>query len=492
MTQILNPNSVMVALGVLQPATTFEIIGFLRTMLPNAGELPGPDDILAFLKEREAVGHVLRVVRSDDHPSQYALTLAGHRYLTVGQRRVRDKLRFYLLRDAHRARFRLSDEGAKRLVGASPTSDASLSIKGSVANKVGQRVPSGRPYWPRIARQFDIRTGSSASSSDTFPEWLSFRNQRQCELAADFDPNDFELDFEGLAACIGVSPKIISQIANAPARHYRSFLIAKKSGDSREISSPRVFLRVIQWFLDDFILCHLPVHNAVNSFAYGRSVLTNALPHVGQPFVGTIDIEDFFGSVTDKSVLELLQSFGFRKHEATLIAALTTKNGSLPQGAPTSAVLSNAVLYDFDEKLTLLCAASGASYTRYADDITISAATRGEVSKCLAVARGMLAKAGLRINESKTRISSQGSQQNVTGVVVNDRAQPSRLKRRRLRAKFHNAKLSESVTTKEIASLRGHLSYMKMFPALAETRQVRRLEDDLTQIQRRAGLAESS
>lgn len=485
MTQILNAPTIMIALGVLQPASALEVVGFLRVMLSDAGALPEPDDILEFLKERELGGHVLRVARADDGRSSYSLTLAGHRYLTVGQRRVRDKLRFYLLRDAHRARFRGSDGEAQRLVGVSPTLDTSLPIKGSVANKFGQRVPSGRTYWPRIARQFDNTTGSSASSSDSFPEWLSFRNLRQCELSVGLDPGEFELDFEGLSACLGVSPKILSQIANAPTRHYRTFEIAKKSGGVREISSPRVFLRVIQWFLDDFIICRLPVHSSVNSFSYRRSVLTNALPHVGQRFVGSIDIEDFFGSVTTEAVFNLLRSSGFKNRESRLISSLLTKGNSLPQGAPTSASLSNSILYRFDEDLSQFCTLSGAIYTRYADDITISAGEISDVSKCINFARELLKRYGLRVNEKKTRISSQGSQQNVTGVVVNSRAQPSRLKRRRLRAKFHNAKLAGSISKKEIASLRGHLSYLKMFPSLNETRQIRRLEDDLASIQDR-------
>ncbi|QBQ48915.1 RNA-directed DNA polymerase [Brevundimonas naejangsanensis] len=480
MTQILNAPSIIMALGVLQPATTFEVVGFLKTMLPHAGTLPQPDEVLEFFKEREAAGHVLRVARGDGGTSLYALTLAGHRYLNVRQRQVRDKLRFYLLRDARQARRRSSDGEASRLVGASPTLDTSSPIKGSVANKYGHHVPPGRTYWPRISRQFGVSTGLSASSSDTFPEWLSFRDQRQCELATNFGEGQFELDFEGLAACLGVSPKIISQIASSPNRHYRSFEIAKKSGGSRTISSPRVFLKVIQWFLLDFILTSLPVHHAVHSFSFGRSVVTNAQTHEGQAFVGSLDIEDYFGSVTTSAIFELLVGSGFRNHEARLIARLSTKDGGLPQGAPTSAVLSNAVLYPFDEQINKECARAGLTYTRYADDITISGADRRELLRVMALAEGLLAKHNLHVNKEKTRVVSQGSQQRVTGVVVNQTAKPSRYFRRLVRAKFHNAALSEDHNKVKVEQLSGYLSYLQMFPSLKGSKLFETLAHDLS------------
>ena len=351
-----------------------------------------------------------------------------------------------------------------------------------MANKFGHSVPPGRPYWPRISRQFDTSTGLSAHPSDNFPDWLSFRDLRQCELATEFDEGQFEFDYEGLAACLGVSPKIISQIAARPERHYRSFEIVKKSGGTRPISSPRVFLRVIQWFLSDFVLIHLPVHHAVHSFGVGRSVVTNAKLHVGQPFVASLDIENYFGSVTTSAVTGLLRGAGFRDHEARLIAMLSTKDGVLPQGAPTSAVLSNAVLFRFDEHMTTLCSRQGLTYTRYADDITVSGADRAALLQVIAFASEQLARQGLKVNASKTRVVSNRAQQRVTGVVVNQVAQPSRTFRRAVRAKFHNASKSNTQVDGHAAKLAGYIAYLRMFPSLRNSRQLDALERDLSQV----------
>jgi hypothetical protein len=320
MKQVLNPQIILIAVGVLQPTNPAEVIGFLSTMLPDAGMMPKQHTVLEFLKEREKAGYVIRVIRpdntsdSDNTSDMYSLTLAGHRYLTLRQRKIRDKFRFYLLRDAHRARFVSPVGGAQRLVGVSPTVDNRTPEKGSVANKIGQCVPSGRSYWPRISRQFDSKTGSPASPSGAFPDWLSFRTQRQCEVAVGYELDTFEFDYEGLAACIGVSPKIISQIANAPERHYRTFELPKRGGGVRKIESPRVFLKVIQWFLADFIFSCLPVHHTVHSFRHGHSIATNAAIHVGKAFVANIDIKDFFGSIKQETVENFLKAKSrFRK-----------------------------------------------------------------------------------------------------------------------------------------------------------------------------------
>lgn len=371
------------------------------------------------------------------------------------------------------------------MVGAAPTLDTSSNIKGSVANKFGHSVPRAQTYWPRVSKQFDNATGLSASLSDNFPEWLSFRSEKQCEIAVDAKSGQFQLDFEGVAASLGVSVKIVSQIVRRPERHYRTFPIPKKSGGTRPISSPRVFLRVIQWFLSDFILASLPVHSSVHSFAIGRSVSTNAALHVQQAYVGSIDVKDFFGSISRDMVHKLLRDNGFSDDEATLIAALSTLNDGLPQGAPTSTILSNAFLYEFDRVLEDYCSREGLRYSRYADDITVSGHDRAAVRIALDKAVANLSKCSLRINPEKTRIVSARAQQVVTGVVVNEVAQPSRKYRRNIRAKFHNAAKQERSEHGEAQVLAGHLAYLRAFPSLENSKQMAALERDLRTVRGR-------
>ena len=152
---------------------------------------------------------------------------------------------------------------------------------------------------------------------------------------------------------------------------------------------------------------------------------------------------------------------------ARMIAAVATLNGVLPQGAPTSPQLSNLVLFDFDRSLLRVARERNLSYTRYADDITLSGNDLIQVREAIQTAEMLLKELGLVVNNDKTRIISRGGQQRVTGVVVNEKPQPPRKLRRRVRAMFHNALKNPTEYKERIAEMRGYLSYFASYPELA-------------------------
>jgi RNA-directed DNA polymerase len=190
-----------------------------------------------------------------------------------------------------------------------------------------------------------MKTCQTRPPRDNFPSFLSFESAEQAAAAANLN---FNFSYVGLGLCLGISPQLIWNISHQQDRYYRSFDIPKKAGGLRTIESPRLFLKVIQWFLADFVLDDLVPHNSVHSFAIKRSIVTNAQKHVSQNFVGNADIEDFFGTITTAMVMHLLVKNQFDIDEAGTIARLCTKDGRLPQGAPTSPVISNSILYEFD------------------------------------------------------------------------------------------------------------------------------------------------
>jgi hypothetical protein len=246
---IINPQMGLLAVGVLQPASAAQVRAFLSTVFRDGGRLPSISDFEGFLGQQLQYGHVLDVFPSPQ--PLYSLTLRANHYLPLQIRKLRDKLRMYLLRDAHRRRYIESrgetDEG---LAGASPAVDTSSALQGTAANRFGRL---GQIYWPRIPGQFGVETGLTRSPRDTFPPLLSFRTGEQAAQAAGLAAPEFVLDYVGLALCLGVSTKLISQMAHNPERHYRHFVLPKKGGGERPIESPRVFLRVVQWFLADYI-----------------------------------------------------------------------------------------------------------------------------------------------------------------------------------------------------------------------------------------------
>jgi RNA-directed DNA polymerase len=153
------------------------------------------------------------------------------------------------------------------------------------------------------------------------------------------------------------------------------------------------------------------------------------------------------------------------------------------QGAPTSPVIANAILFEFDQATSEFCTANNLVYSRYADDISISGNSRSAVVAALDHIGNILRlNHELRLNDAKTRIASRGGQQRVTGVVVNEQAVPPRLLRRKIRSAFHKASMNPGEYIRRLPELGGYLGYLKMFPKLDGTQTLQRYQATLQQV----------
>ena len=419
-------------------------------------------------------------------PDLFALTLRGSRSLSKDQRKSRDRQRMFLLKEARQRRIQVSREAdATGLGGVAPSVNARVLQQGAEAKALGLYVPRGQAPWPRISPQ-QLNTGLSPASRDMFsPPLLSFDSPEQLAIASHRRVDSLTLDYTTLGLMLCVSPKLVQQIAWRPERHYRSFELPKRSGGVREIKSPRVFLKVIQQFLADYVLQGLTISNAVFSYRAGASIQDNARRHRGANYVANIDIKDFFGSIKKDRVTALLTDNGLPSAAAILVGELVTHDGALPQGAPTSPSLSNAFLRPFDDFMVTGCHRQGLSYSRYADDITISGSSRAAIVATIETARRRLAgDYDLQLNEEKTRIASRYTQQKVTGLVVNEKVVPPRKFRRQIRAAFHNAQERGSVDLGNFRHLAGYLSYLKSFDQLRDTPELGEYEKILKELRR--------
>ena len=163
------------------------------------------------------------------------------------------------------------------------------------------------------------------------------------------------------------------------------------------------------------------VPDAVHGFVPGRCTKTNARLHLGKKKILTLDIEDFFGSVSDTDIAQVFREIGCNSDVASCLAKLTTIKCKLVQGFNTSPVLANMVFKDTDILLESLCQKYNSIYTRYADDITISS---DDELPSIAEVESLLANTQFRINRSKTKIMYRGKKQFVTGLTVFDRQYP--------------------------------------------------------------------
>lgn len=246
----------------------------------------------------------------------------------------------------------------------------------------------------------------------------------------------FIYDVQHLSNLIGVShPQLKLFISNAKFA-YTTFKLPKKKGGFRTIDAPSKVMKSVQRWILDNILYKLNVGEFSHGFVPGKSIVSNASVHVGQDLVLGIDIKDFFPSITRNRVVGLLKSIGYKNEIAYSLGEICTFNKRLPQGAPTSPMLSNLIALNIDIKLSQFCKKRNLNYSRYADDITISGGKHLPKYKTLIFRK--IEDEGFSINWDKVRLHDKGSSQRVTGLIVNDGVSLGRKKKKKLRAIVHN------------------------------------------------------
>jgi RNA-directed DNA polymerase len=239
----------------------------------------------------------------------------------------------------------------------------------------------------------------------------------------------------GFCSLLGVDQeKLLNFLYKRRSVHYASFHIPKKNGATRSIKAPKRVMKQLQRELASHLEKFYYPKPSSHGFVKGRSIKSNALPHVGKNYVFNVDLKDFFDSIHFGRVKNLLMSepFNAPHNVATVIAHICCYEGRLVQGAPTSPLISNMICRKLDSQLQLLAKAKKCHVTRYADDITFSftsslkhlPADVVEVSGDGVAIPGrelsqIISANGFAINSDKTRLQHRSQRQVVTGLVVN-------------------------------------------------------------------------
>lgn len=227
-------------------------------------------------------------------------------------------------------------------------------------------------------------------------------------------------------------------------KRYTEFCIKKKSGGERKIAAPQKSLKLIQSALNLIFSIIYEPKEYVTGFVPNKSIVDNAKVHVGKNYVYNIDLENFFPSIELNRIKAVLKLPPFslegteREKIAYLFACLACKDGRLPQGSPTSPVLSNVVCQKLDRRLNGLAKKVGANYSRYADDITFSANHDAFNLDFKTEMRKIITEQNFKINEKKVRLQGLGYKQEVTGLIVNEKLNVSKKYVREVRAMLNN------------------------------------------------------
>lgn len=263
------------------------------------------------------------------------------------------------------------------------------------------------------------------------------------------------LTVDELARRLGTSAAALQSFPIA----YHTFTLPKKSGGTRTITAPSPELKKLQRTILRKLLGKLKAHPCATGFEKGHSILTNAQPHAKKEVVFKLDLEGFFPATSAARVRDYFAAIGWDKAAAETLTKLCTYNGALPQGAPTSPRLSNLLNVRFDARLAALAAGYGMSYSRYADDITLSGnATRPDsdehITSIIHAVKRIAASEGYRLHtRKKLRIARRHDRQIVTGLVVNEQVNLPRKRRRWLRAVEHHLSTGRaaSITREQLA-----------------------------------------
>lgn len=226
-------------------------------------------------------------------------------------------------------------------------------------------------------------------------------------------------DMRHFSILLGVEYSTILNYINNQEYHYHKIYIPKKAGGVRELDIPSVSLKEVQGAILNDILENIQVSNKAYAFVKGRSIVDNAKNHINKQYLVNLDLKDFFGTIKYEQVFRIFYYYGYTKQVSYMLSMLVTKDGILPQGAPTSPYISNIVCLRLDKRLSKLAEKIGCSYSRYADDITFS----GDIHphEYLYLVRKIIEDEKFTINNKKTRIQSNNYRQEVTGIIVNNK-----------------------------------------------------------------------
>lgn len=217
--------------------------------------------------------------------------------------------------------------------------------------------------------------------------------------------------------------------------YYTEFEIPKKNGEMRKIHAPVGTLKLIQkklsTILSEYQNYHYSKHYKGNkishAFEKNKSIITNAKIHRNKKYILNVDLECFFDSFhfgRVKGFFEKNKTFDLPSEIAIILAQLCCYKGCLPQGAPTSPIITNLICKILDIRLLKIAKSFKLDYTRYADDLTFSTNDNKFLenqTKFMNLLVKEIQRAGFKLNMRKTRLQYNTSRQEVTGLVVNQK-----------------------------------------------------------------------
>ncbi|MDF7670675.1 reverse transcriptase family protein [Orbaceae bacterium ESL0721] len=212
----------------------------------------------------------------------------------------------------------------------------------------------------------------------------------------------------------------------------------KSDGSYRDIYDVKDRLKIIHDRISNTFLKKVYYPDYLQGSLKNKDFLTNAKNHLGKKILITEDITNFFPSISKKVVFEVWCGFfKFSKEVSEYLAELITYNGKLIQGGKASSYICNLIFWSRESELAEYLSKKGLKYTRYIDDITVSAnriITSKEKTDIIRRIYSLLKSVGAKPNRKKHKIMPRNKKQTVHNLNVN-RDKPSMAKNKRNKIK---------------------------------------------------------
>ena len=272
---------------------------------------------------------------------------------------------------------------------------------------------------------------------------------------------------ERISEALCLDENYVASIIRRSSRYYRDYTIPKKDGSYRKIAQASPELKTLQYWVARNILEKFPVSQSAFAYKRGDSIKRHAEFHKASKYIFHTDVKQFFPRITSDLLSiylnrqeQLLTDLGVGyKDTHEVISKICFRYNHLCIGTVSSPVISNIVMYDFDEKLHAYCDKHNYKSSRYTDHIYISSDTY--IPKSIkGVVEGLLSEIGLVINEDKTWFQSKKSQRRITGLIITDDGNVSigREKRSYIKKMIYDRIINGNG---DVETVLGHLAFLK-------------------------------
>lgn len=257
-------------------------------------------------------------------------------------------------------------------------------------------------------------------------------------------------DRRHLAKLMGIELRILNYYIYNSNKFYTSFKIMKKNGGYRFIDAPSMNLKKIQAWLQENLLGHFKISSHCYGFVNNKGILNNAMNHTKKKLVYNIDLEEFFPSISSEKIYFLFYNYGYTSELSYVFTQLLTYNGALPQGAPSSPMLSNIISFEMDNSISQYAKENNLSYSRYVDDITLSFNSTNNYMNMVKTVKKIIEYHDFKLNINKENFHFENQPQFVTGLLVNEEV--------KIRRKFKK-EVEQQLYFCEKHGVMGHLNF---------------------------------